>query len=388
MGASLVAGGTLAAGAGGVEWLRIRRAGVGAGEDADLARGGEFAGVVAFEDEGHAPLDRLLGDELDGRRYMDLTHLDAGRLVTPTDLFYVRTRISHLLDAREKWSIRVGAAGAGGGGRITMPELKAQAAPQGLHLMECAGNTRAVSFGMIGVASWQGVPLAGLLDRVGLGKSARILVSGFDRYAEKPRTPSIAGCSWIFSRREIEDARAFLATAMNGQPLQPDHGAPVRLMVPGWYGCACIKWVNEIAAAGEDAEPTSQMQEYAGRTNQRGLPGRAREYQPAMIDPAAMPVRIEKWVAGGRAQYKVIGVVWGGTRPANRIEIRFGPQEPYVPVTRVEPAGENPWGLWMHVWRPRVPGVYRIRLRLADPSIRTRRLDTGYYVRQVEIGEV
>jgi DMSO/TMAO reductase YedYZ molybdopterin-dependent catalytic subunit len=269
-----------------------------------------------------------------------------------------------------------------------MDELQAQAEPQGLHLMECAGNTRAVRFGMLSVASWDGVPLARLLDGTGFDKGSRILVSGFDEYAAKPLTPSIPGASWIFSRQDIEEARAFLATRMNGEPLTPDHGAPVRLVLPGWYGCACIKWVNEIGPADEAAEPTSQMREYAARTHQRGLPALAREYQPATIDPAAMPVRIEKWLVDGSIHYQVIGIVWGGSRPADNLRIRFRPEEPYVPVSRVQPAEHSPWGIWTHVWTPREAGVYRIRLRLADPSVRTRRLDTGFYVRQVEIDRV
>jgi len=382
MGATILAGGAVAATFGGVEWLRFRRA---AAANHPI-EGGKLVGSIPFEDEGAAPLDTLLGDELDGRRFTDLSHLNQASLVTATDSFYVRTRASHLLDASRPWSIRV--AGPAGSMRIAIDHLNAQAEPQGLHLMECAGNTRAVRFGMISVASWDGVRLSRLLDRMGFGKGSRILVSGFDRYAAKPLTPSVPGASWIFSRHEIEDSQAFLATRMNGEPLAPDHGAPIRLVVPGWYGCACIKWVNEIAPAGDAAETTSQMREYAERTHQRGMPVRASDYQPAIIDPAAMPIRIEKWLVGGRVKFKVIGLVWGGLQPANNLLIRFRPEEPYVPVWRVQPAAHNPWGLWIHLWTPQQPGVYRIRLRLADPSIRTRRLDTGFYVRQVRIDRV
>lgn len=359
---TILAGGAVAAMAGGLELLRSRRTGA--------------IGTVPFEGEGQAPLDTLVGDELDGRQFTDLSALAPDRLVTPTGLFYIRTRVSRLLDTRKPWSIRVGAQ------RISLDELKAQAQPRGVHLMECAGNTRAVHFGMIGVAQWDGVPLTPLLDRMRFDKGARVLVSGFDEYDTKPLTPSVPGASWIFSRRDVEDSGAFLATAMNGQPLTPDHGAPVRLVLPGWYGCACIKWVNEILPVDDAAAPTSQMQEYASRTHQHGMPARAIDYQPATIDPAAMPVRVEKWLVRGKVQYKVIGIVWGGPRPADKLLIRFGLDEPYVPVLHVYPARSS-WGLWTHFWTPRHPGTYRIGLRLADPSVRTRRLDEGFYVRQV-----
>jgi DMSO/TMAO reductase YedYZ molybdopterin-dependent catalytic subunit len=342
---------------------------------------GRPIGTVPFEGEGRSPLDTLTGDELDGRQFTDLSGLDSGHLVTPTARFYIRTRASHLLDTSRPWSVRVGQQ------RISLEDLKSQAQPQGVHLMECAGNNRAASFGMIGVALWDGVPLAPLLDRLSFDKSARILVSGFDEYSAKPLTPSVPGASWIFSRQDIDESRAFLATAMNGQPLTPDHGAPVRLVLPGWYGCACSKWVSEIASVDGRAEPTSQMREYAARTHQHGMPELARNYQPATIDLAAMPVRVEKWRVGGKVQYKVIGIVWGGAQPAGKLLIRFGPEEPYVPVTHVN-AVQDSWGLWTQNWTPTQPGTYRIGLRLADPSVRTRRLDEGFYVRQVRIEEV
>ena len=146
-----------------------------------------------------------------------------------------------------------------------------------------------------------------------------------------------------------------------------------------------MKWVNEIRPVNASARPTSQMQEYAARTQQVGLPVLAADYLPAVIDPAAMPVRVEQWRVDGKSRYKVVGVVWGGPHPARDLEIRFRADDPYAPVAFVEPAGPNPWSLWMHPWMPREPGVYRIRLRLADSSVRTRRLDTGFYVRQVRI---
>jgi DMSO/TMAO reductase YedYZ molybdopterin-dependent catalytic subunit len=344
-------------------------------------RGSKQIGIVPFEGEGEAPLDTLLGDELDGRQFTDLTHLDSDRLVTPTAQFYIRTRASHLLNTNQPWSIRVG------GQQIPLGELHSHAEPQGIHLMECAGNNRAARFGLISVAQWHGVPLVTILDRAGVDKRARILVSGFDEYSAKPLTPSGPGASWIFSRQDIDDSCAFLAVAMNGEPLTADHGAPVRLLLPGWYGCACIKWVNEIRPVDDAAKATSQMQEYAARTHQKGMPALASEYQPANIDPAAMPVRVEQWLVGGKVQYKVVGIVWGGPQPATNLLIRFGPDEPYLPVDHVEPAHTS-WGLWTQSWKPERPGTYRIRLRLADPSVRTRRLDEGFYVRQVRVDPV
>jgi len=325
-------------------------------------------------------MDTVLGSELDGRLYTDLAELKPDSLITPAENFYIRTRASKMLPAPDDWQIHV--RGRRRSGTISAADLIRTAKPVGPKLMECAGNTRGTHFGMISVAQWDGVPVASLLHDFGI--SGRVLLSGFDRYASDSRT-STPGASWIFQCSELLDSEAFLATAMNGQPLTRDHGAPIRLVVPGWYGCCCVKWLNEIATVDDGAEATSQMIEYAQRTHQRGTPKLAADYEPPVIDCAAMPVRVEKWVAGRESRYHVTGISWGGMRPAQSLEIRFGRDEEYVLVDNSGTDAGVPWRLWTHWWVPRAPGRYEITLRVADAGVRTRRLDLGYYARAVEI---
>jgi len=198
----------------------------------------------------------------------------------------------------------------------------------------------------------------------------------------------VPGASWIFSLETLKAAGAFLATGMNGQPLTPDHGAPLRLVVPGWYGCACIKWVNRITLVDDEVEATSQMREYAVRTLQQGVPTLARDFAPATIDHAAMPVRVEKWISSGKVSYRVVGIVWGGSVPVKDLRIQFNAEEDFVPVSGFRQIRADPWTLWTHEWSPKASGTYSIRLAIADPAVRTRKLDLGMYVRSVEISEV
>ena len=167
-----------------------------------------------------------------------------------------------------------------------------------------------------------------------------------------------------------------------------DHGAPVRLVVPGWYGCTCIKWVNEIALVGEDAPATSQMQEFATRTMQQGVPELAKDYQPAIIEQAAMPIRVEKWRIDRKIKYRVNGIAWGGSRPVSDLEIRFHSGEDFVLVDDFKQTANDPWSFWTHAWTPVKPGIYAIQLRVKDISVPSRRLNSGYYVRSVEVTEI
>jgi hypothetical protein len=255
----------------------------------------------------------------------------------------------------------------------------------GAHLLECAGNTDPNNFGLLSVAEWTGVPLAGLVARQSPPADAwGVLVTGEDH--EQSARASIPGASWIIPLADLPRLGAFLATGMNGAPLPLDHGAPVRLVIPGWYGCAWIKWVREIALVDAEALVTWQMAEYATRTHQSGRPILARDYEAPVIDLAAMPIRVERRRVNGQIEHHVIGIVWGGAARVTRLAIRFGAGEAWQPF-EVCPAADAPraWSLWSYRWTPPGPGSYRIALSCPDPSIRTRRLDMFYYTRHVRI---
>jgi DMSO/TMAO reductase YedYZ molybdopterin-dependent catalytic subunit len=380
--ATMLSGGALLADLHGIAWPTPTQS-----QQTDPFAGGTWLGTVDFINEGPVPLDAPQGSELDGRLYTDLSTLEPQNSITPTDNFYIRTRVSELFPNPTAWQLKVD-------GLVDRPmnlgieSLKKAAKPMGVHVMECAGNVRLARFALISAGNWTGVAVSEILDKVKVKPTAtRILISGFDRYARESKT-SVPGASWIFSLEQLSAARALLAAELNGQPLTRDHGAPVRLVVPGWYGCTCIKWVNEITLVGEDAEATSQMQEYAARTQQKGVPQLAREYQPAVIEQAAMPIRVEKWSIAGKVKYRVVGIAWGGSQPVKVLVIRFNPEEDYMPVDKFKHLRNDPWTLWSHTWSPKAPGTYAIRLAVKEPAVQARRLDSGYYVRTVEITEV
>lgn len=175
---------------------------------------------------------------------------------------------------------------------------------------------------------------------------------------------------------------------MNGLPLPKDHGYPVRLVVPGWYGNTCIKWVNRIVLVDNSAPATGHMKEYASRTHQRAMHKLAKDFEPANMDLAAMPVRVEQWRVNGKIVYRLIGILWGGDKKTDALNIRFKPDMSFVPVEDYDHKTNATWTIWSHIWNPKARGRYQIRLKIKDPTIPTRRLDNGHYVRSVEIKEI
>ncbi len=387
-----------------------------------LASGDQFIATVPLGTPGVTapPSGRLLGSGLDARLFTDLSRLGAesairnpqSAMLTDTERFFVRTASPDNLSPADQWTVHIA-------GLVRTPlalrlrDLDPLVTASGRYLIECSGNADQSNYGLMSTADWEGVPLSAMLDRAKPSASTyRVLVSGIDDTVTPSRT-SAPGASWIFTRDQLQ--RALLAVRMNGAPLPRDHGFPVRLIVPGWYGCTCIKWVDRIDIVPDEAPATPQMREFAARTHQpfdpseasgsprtesrgdsltgTGLPGagaplRARDFVPAVIDTAAMPVRVEKWLIGGRLAYRITGIIWGGSTPTNALSIRFKSNQPWVPVEDCAiPTSTLTWSLWSHTWRPEAPGRYQIVLRVNDDKIRTRRLDIFFYVREIQIDE-
>jgi DMSO/TMAO reductase YedYZ molybdopterin-dependent catalytic subunit len=349
--------------------------------------GGTRLDDAPFVGEGEQPFGVPYNVGLDGRLLTDLSVLEPDALIVPNEHFYIRTRYPDLLDPPARWSIAV-AGLVEAPSELFLDELVALERPMGTKLLECSGNARQGGFGLLSAADWDGIPLAAVFERIAVSERAtRVSISGFDGHSlPSAGGHSTPGASWIFGFEELEAAGAFLATRMNGEPLPADHGAPVRLFVPGWYGCTCIKWLNELAFVDDEAPATSQMLEFASRTHQDGAPELARAYAPAVIDQAAMPIRVERWQLEGAIVHRVVGILWGGSAPTDKLQIRFG-DGAWQPVTAAHTRNDT-WSFWSHCFRPSRAGEYEVRLRVDDPAVRQRRLDTGYYTRVVRIEAV
>ncbi len=384
----------------------------------DPCAGGIFLGYLPFrspqEDKFPGRLYQNSGGGHGARLCIDVASLltPEGRL-TPADKFFIRTEYPDLLRPPADWKIRIHGH-VKQSQQLSLKSLDKFVEPRGPVLLECSGNANSLKFGLLSVGDFAGIPLERVIKIAEpTSKAKAILIRGFDDDSYLPdngppyKDHSWPTCSWIFPIAQLVDYGAFLATRMNGQPLPKDHGAPVRLIIPGWYGCTEVKWVNEIKFVDDQEKATWQMLEFSDRTNQdtsRGEqpgfyrhpfgPVLAKDYKAATIDQTALPVRVEQWKVGGKLLYRIVGITWGGPVRSEKMKIRFMAgrknASKWEPLQFCKAATLNSqYGIWVHTFAPPKRGYYHFQVRMEDPKVNhARRLQRGEYDRGVFIPDV
>src|SRR5262245_6080314 len=171
--------------------------------------------------------------------------------LVPNELFFVRNHTRTPRIDVTGWRLRIDGSGVQRSLELTYDELLGLPSVSVMRYVECAGNGRSFfetyqgkkaqgtqwKLGAIGVAEWTGVPVREILDRAGLKRTAvDVMPEGLDDL--KVRRP--------MSLAKALEPDTLLVYAMNGEALLPDHGFPVRVLVPGWIGVANIKWVGRV----------------------------------------------------------------------------------------------------------------------------------------------
>lgn len=264
--------------------------------------------------------------------------------------------------------------------------------------LECAGNGRTLLqprplsqpwiHEAVGTAEWTGVPLAGLLEEAGVRDDAVELVfTGLDRGVED-------GQEQAYERSlSVEQARhedILVAYAINGEPLPPQHGFPVRLLVPGWYGMASVKWLSRITAVDEPFMGYQQSQAYRLRQTQEepGVPLDRIAVRSLMAPPglAEFPSRRRHIPRDG---WQLMGRAWSGTAPIQRVEVSSDLGKTWAQAD-VEPApSAYAWHRWALAWQPERPGDTELWCRATDAAGNTQPTEPrwnlgGYAVNAVQ----
>ena len=247
---------------------------------------------------------------------------------------------------------------------IAWTELRAMPALSTFVTLECAGNGRSYldppapgeqwGIGAVSTAEWTGVPLAAVLERAGVSSAATEIV-----FAGADRGP-VAGREIAFERSlPVEEALrggALLAYAMNGDDLTAHHGAPLRLVVPGWYGVASVKWLARITAIPTEFRGYYQAERYVID----GAPLRRVEPRAVVTWPPD-GARVE---SGGAVLVR--GYAWTGRGALEGVELSVDGGARWSPATLGAAMSPHAWRPFEFDWRPETPGEHTLFARARD----------------------
>nr|MDT0661490.1 sulfite oxidase [Micromonospora sp. DSM 115978] len=246
--------------------------------------------------------------------------------------------------------------------------------------LECAGNGRALLeprpvsqpwlVEAVGTAEWTGTPLAPLLHEAGLGSGAvEVVFTGADHGVER-------GVEQDYQRAlPIAEAlrdEVLLAYEMNGAPLLPQHGAPLRLIVPGWYGMAHVKWLCRITVLDREFEGYQNAVAYRlrHRADEPGEPVTRIEPR-ALVRPPGFPDFMSRTRVLRPGPCRLDGRAWSGYAPVTGVEVTTDGGATWDAATLDPARGDSgpdwAWRRWWYDWTP-TPGRYSLGVRAADAS--------------------
>ena len=281
--------------------------------------------------------------------------------VTPNEQFYVRCHFPVPRIDPGSWRLRVEGA-VGRPLELTLAELRKMPPRTIPATMECAGNGRshlepkvkgvAWDIGAVGHAEWTGVLLRDVLEHAAPESGAvEVILEGADRGAIKdpPRPPGE-----IHYARSLPLAKAnadvLLAFEMNGEPLTPEHGFPLRAVVPGWFGMASVKWLQRLVVTREPFLGYYQSIDYTYWEPRNGIPSLVPLAEMRVKAQIARPAMDEAIPAG--EEYRVHGAAWGGEEDVATVEISDDEGATWKAATLLGEARRNAWQFWEFRWRP------------------------------------
>jgi DMSO/TMAO reductase YedYZ molybdopterin-dependent catalytic subunit len=288
---------------------------------------------------------------------------DLNAWVTPNERFFSVSHYGRPVIDEKTWSLEIGGSVARSL-QLTLDDIKARPRREVVFTIECSGNhgfpwlTTAV-----GNARWVGTPLAPILEEAQLlGGARNIAFFGADSGEEQVRDIKVRQ---NFARSmSIDDAMSgdnILAYEMNGAPLPQSNGFPLRLIAPGWYGVANVKWLDRIEVRDTPVLGRFMARDYVSlREVQRDgkIVGIETSVGPSLLK--SVPAKVTR--QGN--QYHIVGAAWGA--PIAKVEVRIddGPWTA-ASIDRSEEA-DHAWRIWSFDWDRPSPGQHRITSRAVD----------------------
>jgi DMSO/TMAO reductase YedYZ molybdopterin-dependent catalytic subunit len=301
------------------------------------------------------------------RRIIDVRKIDGP--FTPADTFFTTQHYGH--PEVDPVAFRLKVSGLVDHPRaFSLDDLKKMRSVDLVAGFECSGNRRPLQ-GLSGNGRWTGIPLRAVLGQVGVKADAREFVFfGADHGEEevefrtqKFKVDQQFGRS--LPREKALSAEPFLAWALNGAPLTKHQGSPLRLLVPGWYGVANVKWLSEIHV---------QTDQYLGKYQARWyrtLKGETIDGETKWTETAVTHMQLKSFIARITRegnQHKVLGVVLNDGTPIKSVEVRVD-DGPWQPAT-MDPATSSKysWKLFTYAWTGATPGEHTLVSRVTDAT--------------------
>ena len=290
--------------------------------------------------------------------------------VTPVGLHYLLVHFDIPHTDASTWKLELGGL-VTNRASFSIEELKRLPAKTLRVTMECAGNGRgqlsprypSVPWLEEGVstAEWTGVPLREIV--VPRENATQLVFHGADRGID-------AGVEHHFARSlsvaDAMDADVLVAYGMNGAALPPQHGAPLRLIVPRWYGMASVKWLRAIEAIDRPFDGLQQARSYHFRrvAGEQGEPCTRMRVNSLMAPPGIPDFYTRRRIVRA-GPVEIVGRAWSGYAPVERVE--FAVDGHWSPAIVADERHAHGWKLWRFAWSA-VPGEHEIACRATDAA--------------------
>lgn len=305
--------------------------------------------------------------------------------ITPTPLMYIRNHFNIPKIGLEAWRLVVDGL-VERPLRITLSDLQDLPHRQMVVTLECAGNGRTLMVPVPSGTPWRlgavstirvtGTSLYHVLERAEIKSDAiEVLFVGADRGQVKERQIEPFARSLRLDVARNPDI--LLVWALNDEPLPLEHGYPVRLMVPNWYGMASVKWLVRISALSRPFEGYFQKENYV--------------YEGESDRPGSRPVTLMRtrslisWPADGSEHplgtMKLLGIAWSGHGSISHVEISTDEGRSWRAAELGKPLSSHSATPWRFEWSPSSEGSYEIMVRATDDAGNTQPLEPVWNIR-------
>jgi sulfane dehydrogenase subunit SoxC len=295
---------------------------------------------------------------------------------TPTGIHYTLTHYDVPDIEPTTWQLNVGGC-VERSLKLSLDDLKRRRAQTLRVTMQCAGDGRALLrprpvaqpwlSGAVGTADWHGTPLRGILNEAGVLPSAQeVVFTGLDRGIESDVEQDYQRSLPL---REALRDDVLLAWSMNDAPLEPQHGAPVRLVVPGWYGMTSIKWLSAIEVLDRPFAGYQNVRayRYSQSREEPGEPVTLMRVRSLMIPPG-IPDFLTRTRLVRRGSVELRGKAWSGRSPVMRVEVSTDGGWSWDDAQLESQSSPHAWQSWRFQWHPTDAGTYELCCRATDAA--------------------